>query len=583
MQVFHNYVKRRLRLITIFTLSLAVAFSLSLGIEHNLQGNADELRGYLARINSVVSSLHDYLYIPSPQNRNKVEETLDSLESVLSPKQMNSSLRERIFQMLEDPSIENLDKTVQILGDVAREINGDHYFLKQQIRIIDISFLFALAGILIILFIFAYQIQMKHKSYTERSSFLFAEIGKVLSNEKDEIIFYPHWTEEDMLFDHAKAIVTEHVSNKALAEKSFSGTLESFIPWLKQIIEEWVICDRVAVAFVDRVGNVVAESAVSDLEAVYLEPGYSEEISQTTLGELVSHPKVRIINDLHYHYDNINQSKSTSLILKEGIKSSITLPIEINGNVLGFLFISSAQKNSYTPEQARRVEKTLNLLKQNLLYHYLFQAVVGETTLAFVNLMERKDNETSLHIMRMSRYSYIIARQLVSHGVDISPKRLREILWFSPLHDIGKIGIPDYILLKEGPLTKEEREEMEEHVDIGLEVIRNMNRGINRFLPVDILNVAEDIIANHHEKFDGSGYPNGIAGEDIPLEGRIVAIADVFDALTSKRPYKSALTIEETLTIMEKGVGGHFDPHVYDTFLECLPQIREVYDELKEV
>ena len=184
----------------------------------------------------------------------------------------------------------------------------------------------------------------------------------------------------------------------------------------------------------------------------------------------------------------------------------------------------------------------LSLLKHNLFYHYIIQQIVGETTSAFVSLMERKDNETSLHIIRMSGYSYVIARQMAKMDPAITPMLLREIHWFSPLHDIGKIGIPDAILQKNNSLDKNERHIIEEHVNIGLDVIRNMNSGINRILELRLLNTAENIITCHHEKFDGTGYPNGLSGTDIPIEGRIVSIADVFDALTSKRPYKEAFS-----------------------------------------
>ena len=110
-----------------------------------------------------------------------------------------------------------------------------------------------------------------------------------------------------------------------------------------------------------------------------------------------------------------------------------------------------------------------------------------------------------------------------------------------------------------------------------------MNSGINRILELRLLNTAENIITSHHEKFDGTGYPNGLSGTDIPIEGRIVSIADVFDALTSKRPYKEAFSIEKAIGIISSEIGTHFDPDVYAAFTEALPEIKKIYNRYKEV
>ena len=134
---------------------------------------------------------------------------------------------------------------------------------------------------------------------------------------------------------------------------------------------------------------------------------------------------------------------------------------------------------------------------------------MAETTRAFVSLMERKDNETSLHIIRMSRYSYILARELAKSDSSITPMMLREILWFAPLHDIGKIGIPDRVLQKNGPLDGRERSLIEDHVNIGLSVIHSMNSGVNRIIDLELLNTAVNIIASHHERFDGNRVSQG--------------------------------------------------------------------------
>lgn len=178
---------------------------------------------------------------------------------------------------------------------------------------------------------------------------------------------------------------------------------------------------------------------------------------------------------------------------------------------------------------------------------------------------EYRDNETGNHVIRMSRFSQIIAL-----GLGMSEAVAEMLLHAAPMHDVGKIGIPDAILRKPGPLTPDERKIMETHVLMGAEIIGDDES--------DLLKTAAMVAKTHHEKWDGSGYPSGLKGEDIPLLGRVVAVADVFDALTSERPYKRAWTVEEAIALMKSETGKHFDPLVMDVFLEKLPEILEVKD-----
>ncbi len=176
---------------------------------------------------------------------------------------------------------------------------------------------------------------------------------------------------------------------------------------------------------------------------------------------------------------------------------------------------------------------------------------------------EYKDNETGMHVMRMSYYSQILAR---AYGLCETHAEL--LLHAAPMHDIGKIGIPDNILLKPGKLTDEEFAVMKSHPQIGADILGEDDS--------DILKMAKTVALTHHEKWDGSGYPNGLAGEAIPIEGRIVALADVFDALTSTRPYKKAWTIDEALTFIRDQSGRHFDPKLVVLFDEVLAEILEI-------
>ncbi|WP_218312519.1 response regulator [Alteromonas antoniana] len=176
---------------------------------------------------------------------------------------------------------------------------------------------------------------------------------------------------------------------------------------------------------------------------------------------------------------------------------------------------------------------------------------------------EYKDNETGMHVLRMSHYSKILA---LAYGFSDAAAEI--LLHAAPMHDIGKIGIPDSIMLKPGKLTKEEFDIMKTHPQIGAEILGDCDS--------ELLLIAKSVALTHHEKWNGSGYPNRLSGEEIPVEGRIVAVADVFDALTSKRPYKEAWSVEKTLDLMRSEKGKHFEPKLVDLLEENLPQILAI-------
>ena len=176
---------------------------------------------------------------------------------------------------------------------------------------------------------------------------------------------------------------------------------------------------------------------------------------------------------------------------------------------------------------------------------------------------EYRDNETGLHTIRMSRYAALLARSLGWSATDTEL-----MLHASPMHDVGKIGIPDEILLKPGRLDDWERDIMKRHAEIGAEILSDGD--------CDILQLARTIALTHHEKWDGSGYPNSLAGADIPHAGRIVAVADVFDALTSRRPYKAPWSVDKATAYLQEQAGSHFDPEVVDHFMDVLPEILAI-------
>lgn len=196
-----------------------------------------------------------------------------------------------------------------------------------------------------------------------------------------------------------------------------------------------------------------------------------------------------------------------------------------------------------------------------------------ETQLEIINRLGRaseyRDNETGMHIIRMSRLSARLAQAL---GMNAESCEL--ILHASPMHDVGKIGIPDHILLKPGKLNDAEWEIMRMHPTMGAEMLSGGQS--------ELLQMAELIAITHQERWDGSGYPKGLRGEEIPLEGRIVALCDVFDALTSRRAYKSAFSVEDSVSEIEKQSGKLFDPKLVDVFKSTLPDMLQIIDEFAD-
>lgn len=186
-----------------------------------------------------------------------------------------------------------------------------------------------------------------------------------------------------------------------------------------------------------------------------------------------------------------------------------------------------------------------------------------ETIYRLSKASEYKDEDTGEHIMRISHYTSAIAK-----GLGFSVQEIETLLYAAPMHDIGKIGIPDYILLKPAKLDAAEWELMKQHTVIGARILSKSSSGF--------MNMAEIIAISHHERWDGGGYPHGLKGDEIPMVGRITALADVFDALISKRPYKEAFPVDKAFAILREGSGSHFDPTVVDAFFKVQDEILNI-------
>ncbi|HEX4124696.1 MAG TPA: response regulator [Tepidisphaeraceae bacterium] len=201
---------------------------------------------------------------------------------------------------------------------------------------------------------------------------------------------------------------------------------------------------------------------------------------------------------------------------------------------------------------------------------------------ALAKLAESRDSDSGAHVERVQSYARLIAKNLspeVKAVNSIDDEYIRLLYQTSPLHDLGKVAIPDAILLKPGKLTPTEFAIMETHTVVGA---KTLDAALARFPNARFLQMAREIAVTHHERFDGSGYPNGLVGEQIPLCGRIVAVADVYDALTSRRVYKDAMSHAQALAIVLQGRGNHFDPEVVDAFLRAEQQVLAVWERLRD-
>jgi len=250
--------------------------------------------------------------------------------------------------------------------------------------------------------------------------------------------------------------------------------------------------------------------------------------------------------------------------LDSGARDYVTKPFNVDellSRVRNMLSVQMAHK--YMHHQNEILEQKIQQRTQ----------AIHETRLQVVRHLGRaaeyRDNETGLHIIRMSKMAALLGK-----AAGMSDYESDILLNASPMHDIGKIGIADKILLKPGKLEADEWTTMQTHAQIGADILSGDDS--------DLMLMAHEIALTHHEKWNGKGYPNGLKEEDIPLPGRVTAIADVFDALTSERPYKKAWSIEKTVALITEESGQHFDPQLVAVFLKLLPgfiKIKEKYAE----
>lgn len=251
--------------------------------------------------------------------------------------------------------------------------------------------------------------------------------------------------------------------------------------------------------------------------------------------------------------------------LDKGAKDFITKPfnmIEVLNriaNMLEIRMLFNEHQRQNRLLETRVLERTAELEERNIKLNKARLEIIQRLGRA----SEYRDYETGNHVIRMSKNC-----ELLAQAAGLDENLVRNIYLASPLHDVGKIGIPDNVLLKPGKFNDQEWDVMKSHVEIGADIIGDPTN--------ELMKTAHTIVLNHHEKWDGSGYPAGRKGDEIPIEGRIAAISDVYDALTSERPYKTSWSDSEAANFIKDNSGSHFDPKLSDLFIEIIPSIIEI-------
>ena len=359
----------------------------------------------------------------------------------------------------------------------------------------------------------------------------------------------------------------------ALAELNRDISLQDKLQAAHRVVQNsFPFIARVAIALYDPETHVLKTYLHSSGNDNPLENYETLLDNAPSLKQILAVGRPRVINNMLTFEDG--KQEHTVRLGRQGYAASYTLPFYHNGVFFGFIFFNSYQADVFNEKVLSEIDLYGHLISMMIINELSSIKTLSAALRTTSHLTHIRDPETGSHLDRMSRYSRLIAMEL-AETYKLNDDYIEHLFMFAPLHDIGKIGIPDKILLKPGPLTDEERETMKSHTRLGREIIDNLlvNFKLETIHHVDVLrNIAE----YHHEAVNGTGYPHGKQGNEIPLEARIVAVADVFDALTSKRPYKPAWNNTDAFTMLQQLAGQKLD-------LECVTALMSKQVEVEEI
>ena len=342
------------------------------------------------------------------------------------------------------------------------------------------------------------------------------------------------------------------------------------------------------VDFVDRI-SVAAYDRATDLLKTFLAsaPGrndlvrYEARLSDLpSLSEILRSGRPRVVNDLGIFRQG--RHVHTRILLEEGYHSSYTVPMYLDGSFWGFIFFNSRTVGRLSAPALRVLDVYAHLISAVVTAEMLAVRVLAAAVKTAHDMVHYRDPETGAHIDRMSRYARLIAQHLAATGTaNLDDATIERIFEFAPLHDLGKLAVPDRILLKAGRLSDGERKEMEQHTVRGLEMVEAIahNFGLEQLDGLDLL---RHIAESHHEAMDGSGYPRGLHDGEIPLEARIVAVADVFDALSSTRPYKPSWTNGEAFAWLRRMARSKFDEDCVEALVFNAKKVEEIQAQFRD-
>jgi HD-GYP domain-containing protein (c-di-GMP phosphodiesterase class II) len=371
------------------------------------------------------------------------------------------------------------------------------------------------------------------------------------------------------MFDH-EDLLKELNGNRPIRDKlvSVHGVLR----------RRFECVDRVAVAIYDPKTDLLKTFVDSsgDDRPLYR---YEARLNATpSLRDIIASGRPRVVRDLDVFAGG--EHEHTQRIHAQGYRSSYTMPMYLDGTFFGFVFFNSYQHDPFDAEVLHYLDLfghlvSLVVISEVSQIHTLLGAIRSARSMT-----SHRDLETGAHLDRMARYAQLIAREIADKHW-LNDEYIEHVFLFAPLHDIGKIGIPDRILLKPGALTDAERAEMQSHVRKGRRIIDDMlsDFHLGTLTHVDIL---RNIAQFHHEALDGSGYPYGLKGEEIPIEARIVAVADVFDALTSARPYKPAWSVDDAFAALRRLSGVKLDPDCVEALARNRAQVEHIQKQFAE-
>jgi response regulator RpfG family c-di-GMP phosphodiesterase len=418
--------------------------------------------------------------------------------------------------------------------------------------------------------------------------------------------------------------ILEHSVTRALEKKHLNDDRNRYIEQLKQIneiismlnrgkstedifntlnvsLKKVIPFNRLALCTIHPQDDIVSTKLVASDRNVFLDANVTYKLYESSLKNVFKSQDVLNIIDLNDYLNKNSKSDRTRLLIKEGMKSSLVLPLIVQDITRGFLIFASVSRHAFNSEHIAFLKAivgqiSLSIQRGELLYEIRTQTKNLEllvdlrtqeilktqrsTVFALSALAESHDPETGDHLERMRNYSVLLAQiqKYIGKQSEITNQFLRDLYDSSVLHDIGKLGVADHILLKPGPLLADEWDLMKNHTTIGYNALKSASKDLGEH---SFLKMAMDVTLYHHEKWNGKGYPKGLKRDEIPLSARIVAIADVYDALTSVRPYKESFSHEKAIEIM-KSESTNFDPDLYKIFYNNAGEFNRIREEIKE-